>query len=311
MDSIKTHFDIALHMPLTPYTLPLILWDILEQAWAGRDLVFTEAWPRENVEKPTVVWSIYSRYPGSDGVEVIKPRYRGSFPTSDPSVIQEQYAQWQTIIYQFDIFGTTNDDVDALVDEFEDLMFHAAAPLQSFGADQWLFSEQLGDYELERASSQELYRRRLRYKAVLERKYIKSADVIRQIWIQSAATWDYIVNGVVTKGAQGSPDALPTGWVALPITVLSEPLPEGFESNLSDLVSSHPANVEDALLSLKTKLGVNSQYVYKVDFDIVVSLPEGQSYIVWLDNGIKPAEGSQYYVTYLYHNIGYKLFVKS
>jgi len=266
------HFDLSKHYPVTYYTLPLALWDLIQKNWAEEQVNFTEDYPRDSVKGPTIVWSIYRRIPGREGVEVNKPRLRAT--TSDPSNPTQQmqtYAQWMTIIYQFDIYHISNQEVDALTEKFDNFLFFSVPLLKQLGVSEWLFDEQLSDYDIEKLHQQNIYRRRLRYRCILEKIYNKPVPLVQQVWTQVGASMMNVVTmEQVTRGSLSPKDQLSKPWAASPVIYISR----------------IPA-VSGA-----------SEFVEDVDFKLDVSFPSGVSNIEWLPNGKHPAPGEVYYVTY-------------
>jgi hypothetical protein len=270
------------YLPLSPYSLPLLIWELIQKAWSYKDVAFLQSYPRENVKRPTIVWSIHRRVPGKEGVETLKPRYRGSTVTeSDPGIITEQYAQWMTIIYQFDIYDIDDESTNSLTEAFDELMFFVVPLLQKFGVSEWLFEEQLKDTELERRASQEIYARTLRFRCILERKFIKPNPIIQSIQLQQGTMYSRLVNGEqVVRGGLTASDTLQQPWV-----------------------TSVWMATSDSQITFLSYASSGTQYMEGVDFRITVDVPTGASSILWLPQGLHPMPGQTYYVTYFYRII--------
>ena len=282
MEGTVTHFSTAQNSLLTPYTLPLLIWDVIDNQWNHRDVDFTESWPRTTVEKPTIVWRIYRRVPGKEGLETRKPRFRGQTQTADPTITEEQWAQWHTIIYEFAIYDVSNSSVNSLTEEFEDLMYNITPILKSQGAGEWLFDEQVADEELARESSQELYRRILRYRCILERKYIKSVPNIMQIFLRSIHSYFPVEDEQVTRGSLTNRDTLTNKWVYQ-------------VTRCGILQDKHQTTV----IAAYDEIG--SDYLINIDFKVGL-LIDGTSYIEWVSGAKHPKPGDTYYITYTYRN---------
>jgi len=276
------HFNMSMHLPLTPYGLPLAIWDLIEQNWTDKNILFTQSYPREDVKRPTIVWKIYRRVPGREGLETNKPRFRMQIEdVDDPSISYDQYAQYMTIIYQFDIFGINNASVNELTEEFDELMFYVTPALKELGVSEWLFEEQLIDTELERQVSQELYKRTLRFRCILERKFIKAVPTIQSIWVQQGIeAAQKKENELVIRGSSTTRDQLENLWVSNVWSVTKE-----FKLEFSSVYTS------------------GTQYLEGVDYNVVLIAPTGQSYIDWIQGSKHPLPGEGYYVTYFYRNI--------
>jgi len=279
------HFQASKHLPLTPYSLPIAIWDLIEANWAHKGVSFTQEYPREPVTTPIIVWSIYRKVGGRDGLEINKPRLRGSFSDdTDPTITYDQYAQWMTTIYQFDIYHINNESANELTEEFENLMFHVTPILKELGTSEWLFDEQLRDVELNRPESQEIYRRTLRYRCILERKFIKPVQNILSVWIQMGLeTGLRQDNERVLRNSNIAKDRLSKDWVSKIWRITKE-----YQIDITTMYTS------------------GSQYLEGVDYKVVLSAPDGASYIEWLPRGKHPMPGEEYYITYLYRNIDMK-----
>lgn len=278
MEGNITHFNAAKNSVLSPYTLPLLIWDIIDNQWNGRDVDFTEMYPRSNVDKPTIVWRIYRRLPGREGLETRKPRLRGQTKQDDPALTEEQWAQWQTIIYEFAIYDVSNSSVNALTEDFEGLMYNITPILKSQGVGEWLFDEQVADEELGRASSQELYVRVLRYRCILERKYIKSVPNIMQVLLRTVHSYTPVDNEIVIRDSLSTRDTLSSKWVY-------------------NVVRCSP-NMD---IGASSTVDPNVDYIQGVDFNLGV-LIDGTSYIDWVPGAKHPKPGDTYYVNYLFRS---------
>lgn len=274
---MHTHFDLKRHIPLKPYSVPLIIWDVIENFWTDRNVRFTESFPREDaVTGPVIAWKVYRRITGRDGLETLKPRLRGQYTDpQEPTITREQWAQWQTIIFQFDIYDINNQAVNTLTEDFDDLMYHITPVLKNFGVNEWLFDEQLIDVETQRESSQEVYKRTLRYRCILERKFFKAIPTIQQIWLKATGATQTVLNEKILRSSESAKDTLANKWAqyihavdAIPITTLSY-----------------------------TSSGY---YQQDVDFTLSVNLTTGLSTIDWITGAKHPSPGESYYVTYAY-----------
>jgi hypothetical protein len=163
-------------------------------------------------------------------------------------------------------------------------MFHITPILRELGVSEWIFDEQLVDRELERAVSQEIYKRTLRFRCILERKFVKSIPTIQSIWTQLGVEASLMVeNEPVVRSDVLTKDRLAKNWVSSVWSITKE-----YKLEYSSISSS------------------GTQYLELVDFKITLSTPDGASYIEWLPRGKHPLPGEVYYVTYFYRDIGLK-----
>jgi hypothetical protein len=273
MSAVATHFDPKIHVPLGPTTVPLVLWDIIENTWAGKNVTFTRDYPTEPINGPTIVWKIYRRIPGRGGLETLAPRPRQFIKTAaDQTSVIDQWAQWHTVIYQFDLFDVSSSKVDDLLEDFEMLMFYSTATLKDLGICGWFFDEQLIDTEVDLQNIQFLPRRTLRYRCILERKYLKQVPTIQQIWIHPVHNAVLIENELVTRGTDLH-DLLAHNWLANIVRVTRDP----------------------------RSTDAKDEFIVNVDFYPNLDLSTGASAIAWIKGAKHPKPGEKYYVTY-YHN---------
>jgi len=271
----ETHFNPRSNLPLTPYTVPLILWDVIENTWADERVTFTEAYPQtKTIKGPVIVWKIYRRLPGWEGVETYKPRSRGwERSTTDPGTVIDVMAQRQTVIYQFDIFAQDNQTANDLMLRLENLLFHITPTLQAAGVSHWVFDEQLEDVETQTRMSQELSRRTLRYRCFLERRFTRQLPTIHRIWIRPLEGDLTVINERVTRSALQPYDTLANSWLTEMIAVDAIPVVTTTSSGC---------------------------YIEEMDFYITVEIDGGESRINWIAGRKHPAPGEEYFVTYKY-----------
>jgi hypothetical protein len=164
-------------------------------------------------------------------------------------------------------------------------MFHITPILKELGVSEWLFDEQLRDVEMERQVSQEIYRRTLRFRGILERKFVKAQPVIQSIWIQEGIESNHIVvNERIVRGGHLPKDRLNKNWV----------------SNVWSITNEYKLEYSSISVS-------GTQYLEGVDFKVTLSTPDGASYIEWIPRGKHPLPGDVYYITYYYRSIGLRL----
>lgn len=277
MSSATTHFSPKKHLPLTPYGVPLLIWDVIENTWADINVTFTESYPLTKLTNgPVIVWKIYRRLPGKEGVETVAPRLRGYVKsTLDPGAILEQYAQWQTVIYQFDVFAADNQTANDVLTRLEDLLVHMTPILQKAGVERWFFDEQLEDTETMKPMAQDLARRTIRFRCILNRRYTRQVPSIYKIWIKQLSESFLSTNEIITRSATNGKlyDTFTHNWVSEVLAV-------------------------DSLPTITT--ATSGRYIENVDFYIDVDMHTGTSTINWISGRRHPLPGEKYYVTYKY-----------
>lgn len=275
--SNKNHFDISLHVPISPWSLMLALWDTIEAVWPQKSVTFVEEFPREKVSGPTIAWSIYRRVPGREGLEINKPRARGyTVDPNDPTILYDQYAQWMTIIYQFDIYHISNPDVNKLTEEFDEFLYFIAPTLKNLGVSEWLFDEQTKDEEIKIQNTQDIFKRTIRVRCILERKFTQPIPLIQQIWLQVGTPGgDIEFNERIVRGNNSAKDQLSKKWIC----------------NIYAITNNFIQDV-------RTTVPTGTTYLENVDFRLCVNIPTGKSEIEWLPSGKHPIYPATYYVYY-------------
>jgi len=273
----ERHFDPKYHSPISVYTVPLLIWDVLENSWGPKRVEFTQAFPTEKmIGGPRIVWKVYRRIPGREGLETLKPRARtATRSAANPDAYIDVWGQWHTVIYQFDIFATDNNTANDLVVQFEDLMFQITSTLKSAGVIDWFFDEQLIDTETQATFSQQLCRRTLRYRCILDKRYTRQLPSFKSIWIRPIAGDILVTNEEVTRStvAGQTYDALANSWVSSILAVDIVPV---------------------------TSTASSGCYFENVDFVFEVDLTLGEGRISWISGAKHPQPTEKYYVTYTY-----------
>lgn len=281
---MNNHFDIQRHIPLTWATIPYLIWDIVENAWPNRGVIFTAEHPREDVAGPVITWWLQRRVPGLQGVETFKQRKR-SEDTDEDGNITETYGQNMVAIFQFDIYALGAQAVNDLTVDFEELMFSAEQILQACGVKRWKLDEQLSEtFTIDSAretgtwsatKAQEMYRRSLRYRCIYENKIRRSPSLIRSIALRLFGSEQLVISEPIVHSTQDTLAKLHTDSILL----------------ISDSPIADPY--------LEAARG----YLSEVDYNLIVDSETGASSIEWVEYGKTPAIGATYYVSYLYRDI--------
>jgi hypothetical protein len=247
--------------------VPLVLADCIKTS-ALRGVVFTQEYPDSPVKIPTIVWRVYHRTPGNEGKEKYGPRARGGQHNINHSTVVHYWAQWNTVIYQFDLFHATNAAVDELMEKFELFAKEVSSALKNIGIEYFGFYEQLQDYTL--PTPKEVPSRSLRYLATFSVTLPLYIPRIRQI--------DRFV-AVNTLG-------------------------KSFEENSLSLVRGDE-DVDNINLPLAAITMIADQplppapdYIAGIDYELTVAENGHSTDITWTLAGKRPAAGSTYYVMY-------------
>ena len=247
---------------LSASTVPREIWRLLEHWHIPRKINFTQAYPRERVDGPTIVWRIISRVPGKEGKETRKPRLRTAIQDNQQIIHYE--AQWMTINYQFDIYEVSAEAVDSLAEEWDSIIGSTVPFLMEKGVEHFMFSQQLQDDTLGYMRQDELYVHSFRYMCILPYYYVNTKQAIRDIYINTESDPDYEVKTIV-RG---------TG-----------------------VYDNYPEPYLDKIYSVY-QLIENSErkfFTPNVDFR-VLSQKDGTFQLYWLQYGAQPEAGEEYIV---------------
>jgi hypothetical protein len=145
----------------------------------GDKAVFTAAYPDHDVDKtPIITHKVNLKEPGTvgSGRREIKPRHRfsGTTDTGEKYEIVGQYFDYHV---QFDIWGSTGEEADKVVTEFEALMTQYTGYFKKHGVVQFIFERQI-DNTMTKAWTAKLTNRSVVYYLKLdETKVITNGDI--------------------------------------------------------------------------------------------------------------------------------------
>jgi len=260
---------------LTPTNVPELLQQGIQHSGIS-NTVFTEKYPDEAVTVPTIVWSIARRVPGKEGKETRKPRLREEDRTRpDRDILY--FGQWTTVIYQFDLYHSSDQEVNRLMEGFERFLLEATPALVNAGVETFIFDEQLKDYAIP-PTPKDTAVRSLRYMAIFTTVYpvyMKRIGNIKMI-INMDRTLESLA---LTRGTTDT-DLLPTTEIVddIEVTLRIERV-----YAVSDLIVTS---------------GILPDYIKDVDYYVAWDDTSRQVSIVWLDSGKQPTAGATYYVHY-------------
>jgi len=107
---------------ITPYTFPKYLWDKMQVLLRRFNARFAPSVPDDQLKENSIVWSIESRTPGDDrgqgGGGAIRPTFVKTLE-SDGDTTRELFTQTYTVVYRFEIFSESLDQLHQMAWEFE------------------------------------------------------------------------------------------------------------------------------------------------------------------------------------------------
>lgn len=117
----------------------------VQNAWKN-EVLFIAAYPDEDVNQtPIITHKIELKEPGLVGNNrEIKPRLRYSGKT-DNGKTYNVWGQWFDYEVRFDIWGSTGEEADKIVEQFEQLMLQYLGYFQKKGVSKVFFKRQIND----------------------------------------------------------------------------------------------------------------------------------------------------------------------
>lgn len=258
----------SIEVPLTPEMIPNLLEECMK-ASALKGVVFSQEYPDKPVKVPTIVWHTKHRTPGKENKETKKGRQRGGMQDVNSSTVIEYDVQWSTVIYQFDLFHTSNMEADRLMNEFESFILESMISLIHIGVDTFLFYEQLEDYSLP-AVLREIPHRSLRYQATFSVYRPVYYPRIRQIL-------SYVKTHCL--GECGYAQSVAVNRTSDDFDTVNIPLPAVL-------------GITDA------EETVEPDYIAGVDYELSPAEDGIQTQIIWTRAGKRPETGASYYVSH-------------
>jgi hypothetical protein len=253
--------------PITTRSLPRTIWTFISHAWNKKNINFTEDHPNDKILGPTICWKVHRRLPGREGTERNKPRLRRTTSIDYQTIQSEEYAQWHTIWYQFDIYDLSNPEVNDLADEFEDLIFSLGSVFKRLGVQEFIFDEEFEDHLLPK--NQSVFVRTIRYKCILEKRYSKDTPLIQEIELKYFHNRIDHLGVEVTRGVDAI-DTLPDKWIY----------------SLNSVADVAQSGMDDP-----------SDYVAGIDYS-VLGKTDGTAQINWIAGRKHPVIGTKYYCCY-------------
>ena len=258
--------DNALVNRVTTYSLPEVIWELVQPHFEDEGIMFTEEYPEKQLDGVTIVWRVFSRTPGKEGVEELKPRLRLQYRNNQRDVIQ-QWEQYQTTIYQFDVFGLSSKSANQALETLEYALFNAVPELQNRGVEYFGFHQQLQDDSLLELRQPRMIIRSIRYLCVMSNLYVRTEPAITQADI-NLKLGEWVDTIEMTRGTE-TYDEVPTQYVTQVVKVYC-----GFGVDYFEYVAGKDY----------------SWYPYG----------GGTSKILWYQSGARPSSGAPYSVQIVY-----------
>ena len=143
--------DLGLLLSQSPCVNYLSFIELMKVAVANmwdKKVAFAAAYPDDKVDvTPIITHKIETKEPGSvnnHGSKEIKPRQRYSGKTDDGKQFRV-LGQWFDYRIRFDIWGSTGEEADRTVLEFESLMSQYVGFFKRKGVSEFLFEKQIND----------------------------------------------------------------------------------------------------------------------------------------------------------------------
>jgi hypothetical protein len=258
---------------VTHVTFPKVLGEILrnDPEW-GPEFRYTNVFPKTPAEVPCVVYNMIRRVGGMDGIETRSARFRQSISNED-GTITEIWSQWQTCVFQFDCCAESRTEAEDLAFRLDAKIRESKGVFLQLGASEMWFDEQLRDDILPQVGGVETSS--LRFGARLDQIEFKTWPGIQEIRCRVFSPQADAVEALVRGDDLKTKDKLTQTHISK-IIYVSDPSPSGI------------ARTED--------------YLPGVDFEVFYNPLKGETALLWLVPGKRPAPGATYYVRYLYWN---------
>jgi hypothetical protein len=251
------------------------------------------------VSTPGITYRIYRRTPGLNKIDPIKPSLKSI--SLENGSIKHLYTQYQTVTYEFVIYGLDTDQVDDLVETFESFLFQIQPELQKRNVQHFIFEEEVReDFASLSKKVEEQYKRVLRYTAAVQKPYYLDYGLISSILIQTGLSSEKVSDIPLFRGQDSNIDVIGQAidWEVLYFKSVSS-------LKDTDLWSQYrQAEVVSGSVAANNYI---QQFVYIPDVDYVLystidpSTGQKKKAIVWADNlgSKKPDSNSLYYISWM------------
>lgn len=174
---------------VTPYTIPSLIWELVEPYLTKYGVSFSEAYPQTRVAAPTVVWRISRRIPGISASPYRQKKganFSREVKTDEDGNVHQEYTQHFTIWYEFAIFGVSTAEINQLAWDFETAVVAAAGRLEAtFPGFKIVFSYQNTDNAMTWRQQDELNYRSIVFETILPIRYLHVSQAVRSIQLET------------------------------------------------------------------------------------------------------------------------------
>jgi hypothetical protein len=259
---------------LSPYSVGKILWNFVEPYFVQNyEIQVTEQYPQSRLEAPTITWRTLRRTPGRGANKVVtgKGANFSRFLKAADGLVYEIYAQVQTIILEYAIFGTSSTEVDTIAWDFENAIQQAAGQVQLLHEGFTLtFMEQIGDTNMDWRSQDDLNVRTCRFECSVPIMYTRTTPELVRIEKYDIAGYNTL-RTTVTRDSDST-----TYSITAP-------------------ASGRVVRIHE--VSLFESDGTFTPLLEKVDY-LIKKDGNQVAYIEWITQGKKPEVGADFSVRY-------------
>ena len=171
---------------ISPYEVPKRIWGLIEKYFeANYKIQVAKVRPTARVETATICWRTQHRRPGAGKEGILNARgpsfshTRGTDPTG---LVHEVQTQHHTVIYEFSVFGTSNDEADRIAWDLECALLQVTGLIQEIVPGfNWSFDQQLGDTDLSWKGQDDLMVRTIRWEAVVPVRYLDLIPELKRV----------------------------------------------------------------------------------------------------------------------------------
>lgn len=255
---------------VNPYKVPEVIWSFVEEYFTNKyDVNFSSAYPKDQIERPTIVWKVKNRRPttgsgGKGGIRNATGRGFNRFVQSDLSgYLTEEITQYFDLEVQFSVFANSSAIADEIAWDLENAIYEALGPVQNaIPGFNMAFSQQLDDDKF----GNDLVVRTLIYRVIMTVKFPFTTKKLDSI----------VVNTTV-----------PSQVLVIELSRDSSAL----ELNLTTK-TGYIINTVTAILYPSTS---QKPLLYNVDY-IISKKNDGTVILKWLENGKIPEIGEKFKV---------------
>jgi hypothetical protein len=184
---------------------------------------FTKYAPKDSeIASPGITYRIYRRTPGLDKQDTLKPSLKHLI--YEENSVKHVYTQYQSVTYEFVVYGLDTTEVDDLVDSFESFLFQIQPELQKKYVQHFVFEEEVReDFANLSKKVEEQYKRVLRYTATIQKPFILDYGLLSSISLKAGITLNTVEDVPVFRSAVDNIDIIetPIEWDVIHLSSVS------------------------------------------------------------------------------------------